>query len=380
MRYPYGDNNVNFKSLAAIALATSAALSSATAADLIYGSWPPAPDYLNTDTLPKVFADIEKDTGGAVKWKLIAGGQLADGKGSFNAVKDGVMDAGLGIPIYVPNVVPMLATLYSSIVPGGDLVAVAGALSETVFLNCKDCLAESSKQNMIPLGLYASSSYQLMCRTPVATVADLKGKRVRATGGYGDLVTLGGGVPSSITLTDAVGLLQRGSLDCIVGAADWLKTYGYADLAKQVTETPLGMTGPAIGLMLSRSSWAKLTRDQKLVMLKRSTEISARHTINNFILRNAQSLDEMVKTKGVKIVKSDGSFTKLLAEYKVQEREKLLAMAKGFGVTNAAATLDAYDKALVKWSALSKGIGTDTDKFADALWREVLSKVDPDGL
>jgi hypothetical protein len=42
--------------------------------------------------------------------------------------------------------------------------------------------------------------------------------------------------------------------------------------------------------------------------------------------------------------------------------------------------LDAYAAGLKKWSGLSKGIGRDIDKFADAIWTEIYSKTDPEKL
>ncbi len=370
---------MKLKPLLTLAAAMSLALPAA-ALDFVYGSWVPAPDYLNTDTLPKAFAAIEKETAGQVKWKLISGGQLADGKGTFNAVKDGVMEAGLAIPIYVPNVVPALAALYSTVTPGQDVVAVSGALVETVMLNCPDCLAEMKKLNAIPLGAYSSSTYQLMCRTPVTKVEDLKGKRVRATGGYGEMMTMAGAVPMSVTLTDTVGLLQRGSLDCVAGAAEWLKTYGYGDTAKNLSSVALGVTGPAIAFMVSRTAWGKMNHEQKVVHLKQSAQMTAVHAIGNFVVKNQKSLEEVVASKGVKLVTTDASFDKLLADYKTKERERVIAAAKGFGVADPAPILDAYARNVQKWTALSKTIGLDTDKFAAALWTEVLSKVNPDSL
>ena len=76
------------------------------AQELVYGSWVPAGDYLNSNALPTAFKQIEAETNGAIKWKLIPGGQIADGKTTFTAVKDGLMQAGLGIPTYVPNLLP----------------------------------------------------------------------------------------------------------------------------------------------------------------------------------------------------------------------------------------------------------------------------------
>src|SRR5678809_1171699 len=79
----------------------------ASAQEFVYGSWVPASDYLNSSALPVAFKQIEEETKGAIKWKLIPGGQIADGKGTFNAVKDGLMQGGLAIAVYVPNVVPL---------------------------------------------------------------------------------------------------------------------------------------------------------------------------------------------------------------------------------------------------------------------------------
>ena len=161
--------------------------------------------------MPELFKNIEKETNGAIKWKLIAGGALADGKGTFTAVKDGMMQAGLGIATYVPNTVPSLYTIYSTVVLGhNDVVAATGAAMEVFYLRCPSCLEDFRKINSVPLGGWTSSAYLLACTQPIKSPADLKGKRVRATGGNAELMRVAGGVPVGATLVEAVGLLQRG--------------------------------------------------------------------------------------------------------------------------------------------------------------------------
>ena len=114
-----------------------------SAAELVFGSWTPAQEYQNRVAMPEVFRNIEKDTNGAIKWKLIAGGQIADGKTTFTAVKDGLMQAGLGIVTYVPNAIPSLYAIYSTIIFGeSDPVAASLAALETIYLNCPSCLEE----------------------------------------------------------------------------------------------------------------------------------------------------------------------------------------------------------------------------------------------
>lgn len=349
----------------------------ASAAELVYGSWTPAREYMNEKVLPDIFKGIEADTKGAIKWKLIPGGQIADGKATFTAVRDGLMQAGLGIAVYVPNLVPSVTAIYSTLLFGEDVVASSAAAIETVTLHCPSCLEEYRKINAVPLAEWDAAAYKLMCRDPVKTVDDLKGKRIRATGGNAEMLKMAGAVPIAGTLTEAVNLLQRGGIDCVLGATDWLRTFGYADFAKQVSDYPLGMSGPAIGLLLNRDTWSKFTTEQKKIHLKYAARMSAEMAINNFIIGNDKTLADAIKEKGVQIVNTDkASFGKLVADYQKIQGERNVKVAEGFGVKDPAPIIAAYEKSFEKWKGLSKGIGHDVGKFTDAIWNEVYSKVD----
>ena len=156
------------------------ALPQAAAQELVYGSCVPASDILTSNALPAGFKVIEEETKGAIKWKVMPGGQIADCKATFSAVKDELMQGGLGIPTYVPNLLPSNAMLYSTVIPGDDVVAAAGAGSESLLLNCPSCLEEYKQLNTIPLSPYPGAASVFMCIKPVKTVEDLKGKRIRA--------------------------------------------------------------------------------------------------------------------------------------------------------------------------------------------------------
>src|SRR5690606_2240819 len=124
----------------------------------------------------------------------------------------GLMQAGLGISTYVPNLVPSLNTIYSTVVFGDDVVATSAAAVETLTLDCPSCLEEFKNINIVPLSGWTSSPYVFACTSPVQSMADLKGKRIRGTGGNVALVEMLGAVPVSATLVEAVTLLQRGGL------------------------------------------------------------------------------------------------------------------------------------------------------------------------
>ena len=357
----------------------------ASAQELVYGNWTPPREYQNVHVMPELFKNIEKETNGAVKWKLIAGGAIADGKGTFSAVKDGLMAAGLGIVTYAPNTIPSVYAIYSTVILGhNDVVAASAAALEVIYQRCPSCLEEFRRNNLVPLGGWTSSAYLLACTTPVKSPADLKGKRVRATAGNAELIRTAGGVPVNATLVEAVGLLQRGGLDCQHGIADWLRTFAYADFAKHVTDYPLGLTGPAIGFVLNRDVWNKWTPDQKKVHLKAAAWMSAKQAIGNFLIANEEALSAIMKDKGVSMVKVDDKdatgWAEAITEFRKGQRERNIASAKGFGVADAGAIIDDYEKTIEKWRGRSKEIGRDIDKFTDVLMSEIFSKIDLDKL
>ena len=88
-------------------------------------------------------------------------------------------------------------------------------------------------------------------------------------------------------------------------------------------------------------------------------------------------MNELKANKGVQIVLGDAKeFADLAKRYDAAQRETNIANGKKFGVADPGAIIDAYVKAQEKWAKLSPAIGRDIDKFADAIWREVYSKVD----
>lgn len=350
------------------------------AEQLTYGSWVPAADWLNSHALPETFKRIEEGTNGDVTWNLIPGGQLAGGKETFTAIQDGIMDAGLGIATYVPNLMPSIATLYGTVVPGNDPVAAAGAAAETVMLHCPSCLAEAKKINQIPFAGYAGAPYVLMCREPIKTVEDLKGKRIRASGAALNILDLAGASVVSASLTDAVSLLQRGGLDCVAGVTEWLRTFGYGDFAKYVTDFSFGVAAPAIAFEMNRDRWTALSPEAKKAHLKAFGYLAAEMTITNFIVRNKEALDDQIKNNGVQMVQAGDDFADLLKQYQEKELGINVEKAKSLGVEDPEAFIKAYKTAVEKWRGISEKVGLDVEAFSAAMWDEVYSKVDPESL
>ena len=101
--------------LASIVAAGLAVGSTADARELIYGSWVSPKHPVMSIALPYLFRGVEADTNGAVKWKMVAGGQLVNAKGTLPGIRDGLIDAGFGIPPFTPKRLPATNSIFSTL-------------------------------------------------------------------------------------------------------------------------------------------------------------------------------------------------------------------------------------------------------------------------
>ena len=361
--------------LTAAILCATVLAGGAQARELTFGSWTPPRDAFNTKTLPAVFEQIKQDTKGSLTFKLIAGGSLLDARGTVPGVKDGLADAGLGIAPYVPNLQPATNMIFSTHVWGNDVVAATAAAVETAILHCQECLDEHKAQNALPLGGFTASAYMPMCRDNVQSLADLKGKKIRASGGGVQLMEALGAVPVAMDPSSATTGLQRGTIDCVHGDPQWLEGFGYMDVSKSVFMHPMGIGGPAMALYLSRTTWLSLTPDEKKAVVRGAALASALQAINTFILEGERVLND-AKAKGIALNPGSKEVDDVIAGFAPKQRATNIENAKKFGVKNAEAIMDSYLKAQEKWKILSKEIGRDVNKMRDYLMREVYDKFD----
>ena len=233
-------------------------------------------------------------------------------------------------------------------------MAATLAALETMYLHCPPCPEEAKIQCRDARRL---DIVVLCAGLPLADqdLRGVKGKRVRATGGNADMLKQAGMVPVGATLVEAVGLLQRGGIDCQHGIVDWLRTFGYADVAKYVMDYPLGISGPAIGFLMNRDTWVGFTPDQRKAHLKagglahRQDGDRQLHRVERAVARDDQEGQGRTGR-----LRSARRFDPIPAQFKAAQRETNIATAKNFGVKDPAAIIDAYEKAVEKWRAPSR--------------------------
>lgn len=365
---------------AACVAALSLTVGAGMARDLVYGSWMSANASTNKIALPAYFDMIKKATNGDINWKLVPGGQLATGSGTVEAVKGGLVDGGTTMAPYTPRDLPATNLLFNKTLLGRDAIAATGAMNEVLMLHCPQCLAEYKRNNAVGFAGYSTTYYLLMCRRPIHTIADLKGVKVRSSGGGVKIMTLAGATPVAMNPAEATTALERGVIDCVLGSLAWLRNYGYMDVVTNVLDYPMGMAGPPLLAYINRDTWNSMTPAERKAHLESAARLVAIDTIKAQVDVDA-SVKKEALAKGIKFTEGGEDFAAVMAERAKDQVPELLQMAKNTNVKDAQGLLDAYDAAYAKWKKISKDqIRDNIDKFAEALQREVFSNVDPNSL
>lgn len=369
---------MKFTSIAALAAAGLLAAAPLQAKELVYGSWLGANVKTNTDALVPYFDMVDKATDGAIQWKMVGGAQLASGPATPEAVGSNLMDGGLVMAPYQPRMLPATNLIFSQSLVGDDYLASVGAMNETVMLHCPQCQEEYKKNDAVAFAGYGTSPYLFMCRGDVKTIDDLKGKKIRGSGGGVSIIELLGGTPVSMPPSDATSALERGTIDCVLGAVAWLSSYGYMDVTDSVIQAPMGMGGPPLLMYVNRGVWEDMTPEQRQAHIDYAPDLVTMVVYDAQMAVDAETV-EAAKAKGVTFTEGGAPFDEVMQKRDAMQYDLNVENAKTAGVENPEAILDAYLASYEKWKGLVSN-DADRDTFRKLLWDEVYSKVNAEDL
>ncbi|OGA94871.1 MAG: hypothetical protein A3E79_09195 [Burkholderiales bacterium RIFCSPHIGHO2_12_FULL_61_11] len=375
--------NSNFsKFLGAVCVTVIGVLAAtpAAAVDLTYGSWLGTKNVAHEKAFEPYFEMVRKATDGKINWKLVGGAQLANGPATPEAVGSNLMYAGLTMAPYQPRMLPATNLIFSQSLPGDDYLASVGAMNEVVMLGCPECRNEYERNNAVAFAGYGTAPYLFMCRGNVASINDMKGLKIRASGGGVDIVKLIGATPVSMPPTEATSGLERGTIDCVLGAVGWLSSYGYMDVVKSVVNAPMGMGGPPLMMYVNRGVWKRMTPAQRKAHIDFAPDLVTNMIFDAQIAVERKTV-ETAKARGIKFVDGGKPFADIMRQHDKAQFSLNADNARTAGVSNPEVILKAYIAAYAKWKGIiANKVGDDREKFRDALWREVYSKVNPETL
>lgn len=238
-------------------LAAGLLATSALAADkitLTYANFPPAPTFPSVQ-MEKWKEKVEGLTGGKVEVKTFPGSTLLDAKGMMDGVIDGVADIGcLAFP-YQPGRFELLEGVDLPV--GFTSSKVANAVLWDLYVKYQP----KSLERVKILALFTAPPAQVMSKTPIRALADLKGYELRATGAGVKPLQLLGAVPVAMPQSETPEALQKGIVKGVFSSLDVLKDFNFAEMLRYATITDMQTT--SFGVVMNRKKWDSLPADVK---------------------------------------------------------------------------------------------------------------------
>jgi len=360
------------KMTAALVIGAAALVASAQAAQLSYGTYLKSTHNIIKDGIKPYFDEITQKTNGSVTFKYLTDGTVVGATTTAKGVQQGLVDMGIIIPIYASSTLPMTALFTSLPIFRTDSLVETGVVNELFFLNCEECVAEWARAKVVPMAMYGTSPYQLLCSKEITGVQDLKGKRIQGTGEYGALVVALGGLPMGLTATELYTGLSQGTLDCVLGAVSWLETYGLKDVVKYVVDVPLGVFRLVSAMNMNSAKWNRLNRNEQQAFIDGIVKLTANAAYG--YVEEHESARRTAMAAGIKFAPPFSGFDEAFAQVGQEGAERFLALAKQRGMKDPQGLLDRYLALSAQWRAIVANVQSQAD-YEKALDERIFSKV-----
>ncbi len=184
--------------------------------------------------------EFNERAAGKHELQVMWGGSAASQREIPDAISAGVGQIGdIVLPYYMDKFVLNNAAGYFIPQPLGpvELSDLMGNLHRTH----PQFEEEMARYNLKVVGFRPLESYGMLCTTPVRSLEDLKGKRIRSYGSaYPALINALGATPISTSTTEAYEALERGIIDCTPTGIMYARSFKYEEVAKYYTDFPLG--------------------------------------------------------------------------------------------------------------------------------------------
>lgn len=373
-------NNPYFKSVsAALAITCFAAFgntASAGAVEFNVSNWLPESAALVKNGYIEWAKELEVRSNGDLKANVFTGSVLLPPAAHLSGIRDGVADIGYHAGTYTPADLPLDNVLAQVAISYSDHYVAALAFTD-LNMNAADLQAEWDSHNIVFGGGYATIPYRLFCTTPVITLADIKGKKMRMTGSvHSDWAKSVGAVPVNVPSSEMYSGLEKGQLDCASNTIEQLKTSSLWDVSKHTSMVELGIYYAGYEYGINKDFWGSLTPDQRRVMFD-SFSLAIARTMIGYTAAGV-AVEAEAEAKGVTLHQPAEDLAKSISDYKNIARETAITIGKEkFSVEDPEDLIARFEASIAKWEGLLEGVDrSDEVALAALIKAEIYDKID----
>ncbi|MEF2072952.1 TRAP transporter substrate-binding protein [Consotaella aegiceratis] len=221
----------------------------------VVGSWSNLPLYQDFEE-PFWTKTLPEDSSGAIDVQMTTFDQMGiQGADVFRMLGDGVFDIGMTVGDYTVGDAPELEGLDVPLIAtdAEEEHKVVDAARPMV----EDIMADRFNSKLLAIAPYPPQV--VFCNADVGSLADLKGKKVRASGRMTAIFLEKLGAEGiTLAFSEVPGALERGVIDCAVTGAGSGYSAGWWESSTHLLTLPLGGWDPVITAM-NRDKWNELS-------------------------------------------------------------------------------------------------------------------------
>jgi TRAP-type transport system periplasmic protein len=312
---------------------------------LTMSSWVSPQHHLTANVLQVWASDVEKATGGRVKFTMLPKHPSAP-PGTFDAVRDGLVDLSFVTASYTParHILPLMPEL-----PGGGDTALANSVAYSR-IHWKYFQKVGEYRGVKLLGVFTHGPGQMFTKKPVAGIGDVQGLKIRTGGGVAEQVAKALGASAFVKpAPESYELLSSGVADGVFFPLESIISFKLDTVLEQATLFPGGMYSSAFGFFMNEEKWNKLPKQDQEAIEKLSGEYIARLAGNSWDEADRKGM-EALKKSGVKIVHANPAFVAEVKKRSAPIVDEWIKQASAKGV-DAAKILAEFQDELKKVSA-----------------------------
>jgi len=238
-------------------LSAPPAISADAVIKLTYANFPPAATFPCVQ-MEHWAKEVEKRTGGKVKVQTFPGGTLLAAKNILDGVISGLADIGNFAMSYQPGRFPVSEAVD---LPLGFTSAKVASLT---LYDLIEKYQPKEFEKVKILTLFTCPPTNFMTKTPVKSLADLKGMELRVAGTSAEVVKRLGGVPVAMPQSETPEALQKGVVKGMVSSMEILQDFKFAAYTPYATVANLPVVTFAV--VMNREKWNSLPADVKKVL------------------------------------------------------------------------------------------------------------------
>lgn len=242
---------------------------------------------------------VEELTNGGVKFDKFPGEMLVKAADCYEAVRDGVTQAGIYIIPYEAGLIP-LPTIKELPFSFVNLETHNLMWHKMLVAGLQDYFHSYgihivNDMTVTPNGFWTSKRWG-----PIKRLEDLKGCKVRSPGGYiSKALDAMGAVPIAMPSPEAYTAMERGTLDCISMPEAAQVAFRLYEVTKYITRADYGTTG--VPICVNLKVWNSLPLDIQKIMLQAGRDAEVNY-IKDAEKYQKEVIDPAVLKSGIEII------------------------------------------------------------------------------